>query len=178
MNIIKKRIVRNMKYRLLFIAAFLKFTGVSYAQNVAAPYEVGLWMGFHNAAISYTFDDNCPNQLALAVPMFDSYGFQLTLFTVTNWGPNWTGLNNAVSHGHEVGNHTVSHASFGTLTVEKQAQEISTASNLINASIAGQKCATLAYPSCIEGNDSLCALYFVAARAVREQLNQAHRAIL
>jgi Predicted xylanase/chitin deacetylase len=151
-------------YHFLYIALFLEFSVVCYSQNIVSPYEVSTWSGFHNAAISYTFDDNCRNQLALAVPMFDSCGFQLTLFTVTNWGPNWTGLNNAVSHGHEVGNHTVSHASLGSLTVEQQKTEILTASNLINTYITGQACISLAYPNCVEGKDSLCAQYFVAAR--------------
>jgi peptidoglycan/xylan/chitin deacetylase (PgdA/CDA1 family) len=149
---------------LFYFTLFLGLSGICYSQNIASPYEVGTWSGFHNAAISYTFDDNCSNQLALAVPMFDSCGFQLTMFAVTSWGPNWTGLNNAVSHGHEVGNHTVSHADFSLSTVEQQAQEISTASNLINTNVTNQKCITMATPYCHPGKDSLLTQYFVAVR--------------
>ncbi|MGD0339111.1 MAG: polysaccharide deacetylase family protein [Bacteroidota bacterium] len=149
---------------ILYITVILEFNLLCYSQNVVSPYEVGTWLGFCNAAISYTFDDNCSNQLALAVPMFNNYGFKLTLFTVTNWSPNWAGLKSAALQGHEIANHTVSHANFGTLTVDQQKTEISTASNLINSNVTDQKCITFAYPYCAEGNDSLCALYFVAAR--------------
>jgi peptidoglycan/xylan/chitin deacetylase (PgdA/CDA1 family) len=155
--------MKNISY-LFYLTLFLELSGICHSQNIASPYEVGRWLGFHDAAVSYTFDDNCSNQLALAVPMFDSCGFQLTLFTVTSWGPNWTGLNNAVSHGHEVANHTVSHADFSLVTEEQQAQEISTASNLINTNVTNQKCITMATPYCHPGKDSLCNAYFVAVR--------------
>ena len=46
------------------------------AGSVAAPYEIGTWEGFRPAAITYTFDDNLPNQYAIAVPMFHAAGFK------------------------------------------------------------------------------------------------------
>ncbi|MBN1398429.1 MAG: polysaccharide deacetylase family protein [Bacteroidetes bacterium] len=153
---------------LIHIFIFLVFSIPVYSQTIVSPYEVGTWMGFRDAAVSYTFDDNCTNQLKVAVPMFDSCGFKLTLFTVTNWSPNWSGLSNAVANGHEVGNHTVSHADFRDITDEQEELEISTASNLINTNITGPKCITLAYPYCAPGNDSICALYFVAARGCQQ----------
>jgi hypothetical protein len=66
--------------------------------------------------------------------------------------------------GHEIANHTASHASFGGLTVEQQKTQIETASNLINTNVTSQKCISFAYPNCVEGSDSLCKIYFVAAR--------------
>ena len=59
--------------------------GASRAGSVQAPYEVGTWQGFRRAAITYTFDDNCANQFALAVPMFNASGLKLTLYPVINW---------------------------------------------------------------------------------------------
>jgi peptidoglycan-N-acetylglucosamine deacetylase len=91
-----------------------------HSQSVAPGYQVGTWQGFRTAAISFTFDDNCLNQLALAVPMFKTHGFNLTLFTVTSWSPNWTGLQNAASDGNEVASHTVTHTSLGGLTDAQQ----------------------------------------------------------
>ena len=129
------------------------------------PYEVGTWLGFRSAAISYTFDDNCPNQLAVALPMFDRYGFKLTLFAVSNfWSPNWSGLRSASLRGHEIGNHTASHPSFRKETVNQQKREMSMASDSINTQVPKQKCSSFAYPGGDEGNDSLVASYFVAAR--------------
>ena len=146
------------------IAMLLQSISASHSQTVTPSYEVATWPQFRKAAVSYTFDDNCPNQLALAVPMFSNYGFTLTLFTVTNWSLNWTGLQTAAAKGHEIANHTASHPNLGTLAVDQQMAEISNASDAINSHITGQRCITLAYPYCGEGSDTLCERYFVAAR--------------
>jgi hypothetical protein len=151
-------------YYFFCIVAFLSISGPCYPQNVDPSYVVGRWSGFHSAAISYTFDDNCTNQLAVAVPMFDSYGYKLTLFVVSNWSPDWAGLNKAVSNGHEIGDHTVSHPSLDTMTLEQQKLEIVTALDIINSKIVGPKCVTFAYPFCNGIGDSLCGEYFIAAR--------------
>jgi hypothetical protein len=135
-----------------------------YSQTVMGPYEVGTWQGFRSAAISYTFDDNCSNQLALAVPMFNEFGFTLTLFTVTIWSPNWTGLQSAASHGHEIASHTVTHASLNSLSDSLQTIELNNSQKSIDAHIAGQKCVTIAYPNCNVGNISLVKQYYLAAR--------------
>jgi len=54
-----------------------------YSNTIDSPYEVGTWAGFKKAAISYTFDDGNSNQFAITMPMFDEFGFKMTLFTVT-----------------------------------------------------------------------------------------------
>lgn len=135
-----------------------------YSQTVTGPYEVGTWQGFRSAAISYTFDDNCSNQLALAVPMFNEFGFTLTLFTVINWSPNWTGLQNAASHGHESASHTVTHASLNSISDSLQTVELKNSQMIIDAHITGQKCMTIAYPNCNVGNTSIVRQYYFAAR--------------
>ncbi len=88
--------------RLWFAIAFLlTLSGKCASQTVPAGYQIAAWQGFRSAAISYTFDDNCPNQLAIAVPMFEKFGFKVTLFTVTSpkwaWPANWSGLQKAAS---------------------------------------------------------------------------------
>ena len=149
-----------------FIALFmlLSFNDSSFSQSIAAPYEVGAWQGFRSAAISYTFDDNCSNQLALVVPMFNEFNFKLTLFTVINWSPNWTGLQNAIAHGHEVASHTLSHPSLGSLSDSMQTIELANSKSIIDAHITGQQCITLAYPNCVVGNTSIVKQYYFAAR--------------
>jgi oligosaccharide reducing-end xylanase len=142
----------------------LLFSEGSFSQGVVAPYQVGPWQGFRPAAISYTFDDNCTNQLAVVVPMFNEFDYKLTLFTVIDWGPNWNGLQNAVSHGHEVASHTLSHPSLGTLSDSMQTIELADSKSIIDDHITGQRCMTLAYPNCVVGNTSIVKQYYLAAR--------------
>jgi oligosaccharide reducing-end xylanase len=75
----------NKVNKILFCAAFLMVGHVGYSRTVDRRYELGTWPGFRQAAVSYTFDDGCSNQFAIALPMFNQFGFKLTLFTVTDW---------------------------------------------------------------------------------------------
>ncbi|MFO7448185.1 MAG: polysaccharide deacetylase family protein [Ignavibacteriaceae bacterium] len=151
------------KYSTLFLFFFL-FSHYCFSQSVVSPYEVGTWQGFRPAAISYTFDDNTPNQLAVAVPMFDEFDFKLTLFTVMNWGPNWTGLQSAASNGHEIASHTVTHASLTNLSDTQQTTELKNSYETINSRITGQNCLTIAYPNCNVAKYDLVRPYYIAAR--------------
>ena len=146
------------------IVLILMISSRIYSQQVDIPYEVATWQGFKHAAISYTFDDNCANQLALAVPMFDKYNFKLTLFTVIDWSPNWEGLQKAASNGHEIASHTVTHTSFSGMPEDKQDSEMKDSRDAINSHISGQKCVTIAYPYCATGNMTLVPKYYIAAR--------------
>ena len=122
----------------LFIIILL-FSENCFSQSVASPYEVGTWQGFRTAAISYTFDDNCTNQLALAVPMFNEFNFKLTLFTATGsntgFSPNWTGLQTAASQGHEIASHTVTHSHISGMLDSVQSYEFKTSQDIINSYI-------------------------------------------
>ena len=59
-----------MKKALLSLLGFWTFQN-AYSQ-IAANYEVGAWKDFKTAAVSYTFDDNCSNQIPVAIPLFDN----------------------------------------------------------------------------------------------------------
>jgi oligosaccharide reducing-end xylanase len=96
--------------------------------------------------------------------MFNTYGFQLTLFTVINWGPNWTGLQAAAAKGHEIASHTMSHTSLNTLSDSLQTIELKNSQATINSHITGQQCVTIAYPNCVVGNTSIIRQYYFAAR--------------
>lgn len=158
----------------IFLVIVLIGSSASFGQKLPAAYEVGTWPHFCTAAVSYTFDDNCPNQLAIAVPMFNEYGFPLTLFTVTNtnwgWPANWTGLQAAALKGHEIASHTASHASYSSINDSVQRYESTTSQNAINARIPGQQCVTLAYPNCNLGNSTLVQQYYFAARGCSGQV--------
>jgi len=92
-----------------YVLLGLLTTSVGLAGTVSAPYQIGTWQGFRQAAITYTFDDDLPNQYSIAVPMFNAKGFKMTLFTVTIWLPGraWSLVQTAASFGHEVASHTV-----------------------------------------------------------------------
>jgi oligosaccharide reducing-end xylanase len=149
---------------ILLFAAFLVAGNVAYSGTVASPYEVGNWQGFRTAAVTYTFDDHCSNQFAIAVPLFNEFDYDLTLYPVPAWSPNWNNLRNAAAAGHEVGSHTVNHVNLGSATVEVQTSEQANSQSTINTQIPTQQCRTIAYPYCAPGNQSITATYYIAAR--------------
>jgi len=155
---------------ILLLVAFLVAGSVGYSQTIDPNYEVGTWSGFRTAAISYTFDDGCSNQFAIAVPMFNGFGFKLTLYPVPNWGPNWTNIQNAAAAGHEIGSHTMSHTNLSGMSDEDQIYEYSTSQSTINSYIPGEQCITIAYPYCNVGNQTLIAQYFIAGRTCSGQI--------
>ena len=153
-----------MKARHVIFSALLAISPYVYSQSVPAPYEAGKWAGFRAAAINYTFDDGCPNQFNIAIPLFNEFGFNLTLFTVTNWVGNWPALQSAAASGHEVASHTVSHPNFGSITLEQQELELKNSKEIIESHITDKKCITMAYPYCATGTDTLCSKYYHSAR--------------
>ena len=163
-----------MKTVVVFFSVMASAILASFAGSVAAPYQIGTWEGFRPAAISYTFDDDLPNQYAIAVPMFNAKGFKLTLFTVT--GPtwympaNWTALKNAALAGHEIASHTVTHPDLTTVSFSQLMTELKSSQATINANITNQKCITLAYPDCAVPNEATVAQTYVAARGCSGQL--------
>ena len=159
-----------MKYfkSILFFSALAFLYHVGFSQVIDSPYEVGTWSGFKSGAVSFTFDDGCPNQFAVALPLFKQYGLKMTLFTITSnimyGGPNWIALQTAASNGHEIASHTMSHANFSGLSDSLQTVELKNSQDAINTHVSGKQCITIAYPYCAMGNTSLCNQYYIAAR--------------
>ena len=147
-------------------------TSSSLAGTVAAPYQIGTWRGFRPAAISYTFDDDLPNQYAVAVPMFNARGFKITLFTVPGWlpGGSWAPVQAAAASGNEIASHTVTHPRLSELSAAQQTNELADSRAAINAHVTNQLCVTLAYPYCVEGNEAITRQYYIAARGCSGQL--------
>ena len=149
---------------ILILTVFLIAVNAGYSQTIAPPYQVGNWPKFRTAAVSYTFDDGCSNQFAVAIPMFNEFDYKLTLFTITGTSPNGTGLQNAASQGHEVASHTVTHPNMSGMTIADQTTELANSQSAINSHITGQQCVTLAYPYCAPSDQTLTATYYIAAR--------------
>ena len=138
-----------------------------FAGSVDAPYEIGTWEGFRPAAITYTFDDNLPNQYVLVVPMFHAAGFKMTLFTVINYWTSftWSQAQTAASYGDEIASHTVTHTSLNAVSATQLTNELVSSQTNINFRITNQLCVTLAYPNCaVPANEALVAQYYIAAR--------------
>jgi peptidoglycan/xylan/chitin deacetylase (PgdA/CDA1 family) len=153
------------------VMAFWVCASSASTQTVAPPYEVASWQGFRTAAVSFTFDDNTPNQFVVAVPMFNEFGYHMTFFTVTGTGPapdwfhaNWDGLVGAASQGHEVASHGVTHTSFSGMKDSLQIEELRNSRDTIEARIPGRRCVTIAYPYCTIGKKSIIQQYYIAAR--------------
>jgi hypothetical protein len=158
---------------IFFITTVIPLIG--FAGSVAAPYEIGTWEGFRPAAVSYTFDDNLPNQYAIAVPMFHAAGFKMTLFTVVNtWVGTftWSQAQTAASYGDEIASHTMTHPNSGLTSVSatQLTNELALSQSNINYRITNELCVTLAYPSCIVPNETVVAQYYIAARGCSGQL--------
>lgn len=150
---------------ILLIAVFLMINNSGYCGNVAAPYEVGTWPGFCSAAVTYTFDDGCAKQYTVAIPMFDEFGFQMTLYPVIDWKPNWPALQAAAKKGHEIGSHTVSHTNdLNKQPAEQQEKELAGSQAAINSHITDQNCLTIAYPFCQPLDKAITEKYYIAAR--------------
>jgi O-glycosyl hydrolase len=144
---------------------------VSYAGTIASGYEVGTWRGFKSAAITFSLDDGCAKQLPVALPLFNQYNFNVTLFTVTNWVSSWSALQSAANQGHEIGSHTVTHLTLSTASTADQTAELTNSQNIINTNITTQKCRTIAYPNCTGGTESLCSQYYIAGRTCSGSIN-------
>ena len=143
------------------------FVPVSRAGPVAAPYEIGTWEGFRPAAITYTFDDNLPNQYTIAVPMFHAAGFKLTLFTVVNtWVGTftWSQAQMAAAYGDEIASHTMTHPNLTTVTAAQLTNELADSQSNINSHVTNALCVTVAYPNCAVPTESTVAQYYIAAR--------------
>lgn len=159
-------------FRTLYLFGIMAIPFYSLAQSVDSNYEVATWQGFTVAAISYTFDDNCSNQYAVAIPAFDEAGFCGTFYPVMNWGPKWANFKEAAAKGHEIGSHTMTHPTLSNLDLGKQEEELKNSKDKVDAEIGADECETIAYPYCVPSNLDLTREYYIAARHCQGQINK------
>ena len=138
------------------------------AATIPSPYELATWRGFRTCAVSYTFDDNSPNQFSVAQPMFDARGLHATFFCIVG-NPDWAAIENASAKGHEIGSHTLTHPDLTKLPDDQVAAELSGSKNLIE-SHTGKKCVSHAYPYCAVPKKSITSQYYPFARSCNESL--------
>src|SRR5690242_7238094 len=140
----------------LLVLSISCITCPTFAATIPSPYEIATWRGFRACAVSYTFDDNSPNQFSVAQPMFDARGLHATFFCIVgSLSPSqWATIESASAKGHEIGSHTLSHPDLTKMTDAQVITEESGAKNLIESHTA-EKCVSLAYPYCTLPNDSI-----------------------
>lgn len=155
----------------LVLLATCCMTCATLAAEIPAPYELATWRGFRDSAVSYTFDDNSPNQFSLAQPMFDARGLHATFFCIVgSLSPSqWSTIESASSKGHEIASHTLRHPDLAKLTDAQLTTEESGARNLIE-SHTGKTCVSIAYPFCTVPKRSITSQYYPFARSCNESL--------
>lgn len=115
------------------------------------------WPEGKRAAISLSFDDARVSQVDAGLPLLDRYGVKATFYlSPQNIEQRQDAWRNAAAHGHEMGNHTMTHPCSGNFIWSRQnaledktlgdiEAEIGNASETI-AELVGVKPRTFAYP--------------------------------
>ena len=142
----------------LFLSLLLTMFAVSVSAAVQEPYEVGKWGDFAQGAVTFTFDDNTPNQIDVAMPLFDAKGFHMTMFVVIGWGVNWSKYKPAVAGGHEVGSHSIEHGN------PMPANEAGPSQDSIKKNLPGEMAVSIAYPNCTVPDENEIKKYYIAGR--------------
>jgi len=118
---------------------------------VAPAVELTKWQGGADAAISLSFDDGTLDQWSRGLPMWEEYGFHVTLGIASSRFENdptrVPDLQVAFDAGHEIANHTQTHADLTTLTAEQARLEITNCEDFLKANVTGlEQIFTVVYP--------------------------------
>lgn len=127
--------------------------------------EIATWSGFRNGVATFTFDDNLPNQLTIAVPIFDKYGYKASFYIVNNWSPNYSKYKELVGQGYEIGSHSDTHSQT------MPDNEIASSKKTIESRIPNQSCNTITYPNCNVPNESLISQNYIGGRICSGQID-------
>lgn len=156
--------------KLILSIATMAMIGTTLAQ-IPEDYEIATWQGFRKCAITYSFDDGTPNQIPVAIPLLDKYGFHGTFNLVSDWVKDWNQWKKVAEGGHEIASHTITHSNFSQLTAEQQTEELAKSKAIIEEKI-GKECVTMVYPYCARGKDSIVADYYISARSCSGQIGE------
>ncbi len=123
------------------------YHGITLAQAVAA------WRGEGDLPpypVVFTFDDGYRDNLTVALPILQKYGFTATVFVATDlMGTRnyltWDEVRELQRQGVEIGSHTASHVALAKLAPDAVRQELTRSQAAIRGQ-TGQAPLTLAYP--------------------------------
>lgn len=133
-------------------------TGQGYEENTAERDRLEfMWPDGKEMALSLTFDDARLSQIDNGIPLLDAYGVKATFYVSPDrMMERLEGWENAVKHGHDIGNHSVAHPCSGNFpwardkaledyTLEKMNRELDSASRFIEETL-GVLPVSFAYP--------------------------------
>lgn len=108
------------------------------------------WRHDAAGAFTITFDDNSLKQLTVVRPILNARGVRATWCVPTGGSglPNLTLLRQAVSEGHEVASHSITHADLTLLDSSAADYELRRSKAIIDSLIPSQQCVSFAYPYC------------------------------
>jgi peptidoglycan/xylan/chitin deacetylase (PgdA/CDA1 family) len=124
---------------------------------MAADMASDFWPAGRPAAVSFSFDDARLSQIDRGLGVLARHGVRATFYvSLPNLEERLAGWGDAVSAGHEIGNHTLTHPCSGNfafshenaledMTLEDMGRELDEASSRIDA-LLGIRPATFAYP--------------------------------
>lgn len=113
--------------------------------------SVAKWQGSATAALSLTFDDGTPEHWERGLPLWEEYGFRVTLGIYAekfeNAPERLPQLQQAFDAGHELANHSTTHTSFKELTAEERGAELANCQQLLLDNVVGlEHVDTVIYP--------------------------------
>lgn len=99
------------------------------------------WQGGAEAAISLSFDDGTPDHWSRGMPLWQEYGFRVTLGIMSSRFEDHPEripqLQQAFDAGHELANHTRTHADLTDITPEEARAELSSCDDFLHAHVSG-----------------------------------------
>jgi PKD repeat protein len=112
---------------------------------------IAKWPGGADAALSLTFDDGTPDHWSRGLPLWEEYGFRVTLGITAqtfNGAPErLADLQQAFDAGHELANHSNTHTDFTELSETTRRNEVLTCQQLLLANVDGlDRVYTFIYP--------------------------------
>lgn len=118
------------------------------AQDV---FRVEKWQGGAEAALSLTFDDGTQDQWTRGLPLWQEYGFHVTLGIVADrflsHPERLPQLQQAFDAGHELANHSATHPDLTTRSLAEAQQEVQQCQDLLLQNVQGlNRIYTFAYP--------------------------------
>lgn len=101
------------------------------------------WKNDARTCVNFSFDDGCRTSKQIS-EIFDLYGYKCTFFVITN-SLDIDSCLHIIKHGHEIGNHTYSHANLASIDTGQVEFQIRKGNEQIEKKL-GVKCVSLAEP--------------------------------
>lgn len=109
--------------------------------------EICNWHADKQAAVVLTFDDWSPGHYPIVVPALERADLLATFFPIiTSGSHSWSALQEAISNGNEIGNHSKTHPKLSENNTDELSDEIRGAKEIIDENILTQSVVSFDYP--------------------------------